>query len=296
MPWPEPVSMQSSPFISDDALFMEDTPGITLGASIAVLLAAKRSANYRPRYVKSLRLYLGAFARGREDTPLSDIKVETVELWFAGRNEAPSTQRGNFGRLCALFSFAERREWIVKSPMRMMDRIRVDAKPPKILTVDQCQRLMEFVMYRHPRALAFISLALFGGIRPEELRKVSWASVGQGIVTVDAAASKVRRRRIVHLRENAVEWIEFAREVGAMLPITLNGHVMILKRAAKHLGFTEGWPQDILRHTGASMWLAVSKDVGSVSKELGNSPAILLTNYQELVSSESALAFWAIRP
>lgn len=275
---------------------MDESPGITLGAGIAVLLASKRSANFRPRYINSLRIYLGKFAKGREDIPLSSITVETVERWFAERNEAPSTQRSNFGRLCTLFSFAERRSWIVKSPMRLMERIRVDPRPPRILTVEQCQRLMEFTMYRHPRALAFIVLALFGAIRPEELRKVSWENVSETTVTVDAAASKVRRRRIVHLRENACEWINFAREVGAILPITLNAHVMILRRAAKHLGFEDGWPQDILRHTGASMWLAVTDSVGLVSKELGNSPAILLTNYQELVTADAASAFWAIRP
>lgn len=275
---------------------IRNASAVTLGAGISFLLAAKHAANFRPRYVRSLRIYLTLFARGREDTPLSDFTVETIERWFAGRTEAPSTQRSNFGRLCTLFSFSERRGWIVKSPMKLMERIRVDAKPPRILTVEQCQRLMEFVMYRHPRALAFVVLALFGGIRPEELHKVTWENVSTTTVTIDASASKVRRRRIVHLRENCAEWINFARETGAILPITLNAHVMILRRAAAHLGFEDGWPQDCLRHTCASMWLGSSKDVGSVAKELGNSPAILLTNYQELVTAENAAAFWGIRP
>lgn len=269
---------------------------VTLGGGIVVLLAAKSAANFRPRYVNSLRSYLGLFARGRENMPIADITVEVLELWFASRKEAPSSQRGNLGRLGSLFAFAERRFWITRNPMRQLEKIRIDRKPPKILTVEQAERLMEWAMRRYPKSLAFFTLALFGGIRPQELEAVTWENVGAGIVTVDAAASKVRRRRIVHLNENAIEWLNFARELGALLPFGINKRVRTLQKAAVHLGFEAGWCQDILRHSCASYWLATRNDVGAVSRELGNSPSILLNHYFELVSAESALAFWSIRP
>lgn len=272
------------------------TSNVTLASGILFLLAAKTAANCRPRYVRSLRIYLSAFAKGREDMPLSEFTVETIEQWFAGRKEALTSRKGNSGRLASLFAFAHRRQWIAANPMRQLEKIRIDQKPPKILSVEQAQKMMNFAMYQWPRGLAFVTLAMLAGIRPEELEKITWADVGDGIVTVDAAASKVRRRRIVHLRESACEWINFARETGAELPFRLNSRTKMLRKAAPLLGFENGWEQDILRHTAASMWLAVTDNVGLVSKELGNSPAILLTNYQELVSAESALAFWAIRP
>lgn len=56
------------------------------------------------------------------------------------------------------------------------------------------------------------------------------------------------------------------------------------------------WPPDLLRHTCASYWLADAGDAGKVAYMLGNSPAILLTHYQELVSSADAARFWAIWP
>ena len=40
-----------------------------------------------------------------------------------------------------------------------------------------------------------------------------------GIVTVDAAASKVHRRRIVHLQPAAIGWLRHARELGDDLPL-----------------------------------------------------------------------------
>lgn len=269
---------------------------VTLGSAIEVLLVAKTGANCRPRYLKSLRCYLGQFARGRQATPITEITIDIIERWFAGRNEALTTRVGSAGRLWSLFSFAERRGWIVINPMRRLEPIRIDRKPPKILSVEQAQQLMEFAMYREPRSLAFFALALFAGVRPQELEGVTWQNVGAVTVTIDAAASKVRKRRIVHLHENTVEWINFARETGALLPYQMNFRTNTLRKAAKHLGFPSGWEQDILRHSAASYWMAASGDATFVSRNLGNSPEILLTHYLQLVTAESAAAFWSIRP
>lgn len=273
-----------------------ETREVTIGQAITFLLQAKRAANFRPKYVNSLRLYLNQFARGREDSPLSSFTVECVEGWFAGRAEALSTQSSNAGRLSSLFAFGERRGWIEKNPMRSMEKVRVDQKSPKILSVPQCQRLMEFVMYQHPRSLAFFSLALFGGIRPEELEVVGWDSVQGSTVIIDAAASKVRRRRIVHLRDNAAEWIGFARDVGSALPFPRSSRARRLRAAAKHLGCDDGWPQDVMRHSCASYWIASTPDLAGAAIELGNSPSILLRHYRELVTADAASAFWSIRP
>lgn len=269
---------------------------VTLGGGILILLAAKSAANFRPRYVNSLRSYLGLFARGREDLPIAAITVEHLELWFAVRKEAPSSQRGNLGRLGSLFAFAKRRCWISKNPMRQLEKIRIDRKPPKILSPQQAERLMEYVMRKAPRSLAFFTLALFAGVRPQELEAVTWDNVGAGIVTIDAAASKVRRRRIVHLKDNAIEWLTFARELGSMLPFGIHKRVRTLQKAALHMGFEDGWCQDILRHSAASYWLAITDNAGLVSRELGNSPGVLLDHYYELVTAESAAAFWKITP
>ena len=63
----------------------------------------------------------------------------------------------------------------------------------------------------------------------------------------------------------------------------------------KILGW-QGRPQDILRHTAASYWLAEWRDAGKVAHELGNSAGILLRHYRGVVTEEDTERFWAIRP
>src|SRR5690349_1821911 len=104
-----------------DRFGMETIPermagGVTLKTAIDSLLVAKRLANLRPQYLKSLRAYLAQFSRGRESSPVSAVDVFALESWFAGRSEALATMASNIGRLSALFAFCERRGWISRNP------------------------------------------------------------------------------------------------------------------------------------------------------------------------------------
>jgi len=263
--------------------------------AIAELLRAKVAARRRPAYIRSLRQYLAIFARGREDLPLSAVTVSHLDTWFASRREAPASQASNVGRLSALFEFGVRRGWLLQNPCRRLERITIDLKPPRILTPSEASRLMEFATISEPDALAWFALCLFAGIRPGEADRLTWSDISDGIVTVDAAASKVRRRRIVHMMPAAVAWIALARTVGSRLPLPHATRRRAVRRIRDAIGF-DAWPQDILRHSCASYWLASVQDAGKVAHELGNSAGILLRHYRELVTREDATRFWQILP
>ncbi len=139
---------------------------------------------------------------------------------------------------------------------------------------------------------------LFAGVRPLELLRVSWENIGwtSKTLTVDAAASKVRQRRIVHLMPNCVAWLKYAKDHGSELgTLKYMGLRRYLRRCGLHMRFA-GWPQDVLRHTCASYWLAEWQDAGKVARELGSSAGILLRHYTELVEKAEAAKFWAILP
>ncbi|HRZ58656.1 MAG TPA: hypothetical protein P5525_24715, partial [Candidatus Paceibacterota bacterium] len=116
-----------------------------------------------------------------------------------------------------------------------------------------------------------------------------------GTVTVDAAASKVRQRRIVHLMPSAGEWMKLALKSKSRLPLSQSTRRRFLRRLRDHLGF-KIWPKDVLRHSAASYWLAECQDAAKVALELGNSVGVLFRHYRELVTKEEAGKFWDIRP
>lgn len=273
------------------------TASVPLSTAIAETLAVKLATGCRERYVESLRGYYSLFARGREEMLISRLTVEDIRSWFTGRNEVLTTQVSNTGRLSAMFAVALRRGWVTENPTKRLEPIRLERQAPVVLTPRQAAKVLVWTKRHRPQCLAHIALSLLCGIRPEELHSMSWASVDfiDGTAVIDAAGSKVRQRRIVHLDPVSMAWLKLAKALDSQLPIS----AMSLRRCIRGIRDMlkwEKWPQDLLRHTAASYLLASRQDVGAVAMQLGNSPGILLRHYKQLVTQRDARRFWALIP
>jgi integrase len=131
--------------------------------------------------------------------------------------------------------------------------------------------------------LAWFALALMAGIRPVECDRIQWRDVGldRGIVTVDAAASKVCQRRVVHIQPAAVSCLQLAKMLDAQLPLQPTSRRRLLRQVRDKLRFV-AWPKDFLRHTCASYMKAAWQDAPRVAAELGNSVDIPVRHSREL--------------
>lgn len=272
-----------------------ESNSVPISKVIADCLASKATANLRSEYIRSLRFYLEGFARGRERMPITAVNLEIIEKWFAGRKETPSSRRSNIGRLSSLFSYAWRRGFVKENPCRRLERIRVDPKPPRILTPLEARTILHYMAKdgRRRWRLPQIALGLFAGIRPTELTRLHWRDIDltKQLVRIDASASKIRRRRIVPLSDNCVSWLRLCKPHTKPLGAKRWKWIRNLER-----GTGIKWDKDILRHSAASYLLSQHEDVGRVARWLGNSPDILLNHYAELVCAQDALAFWKITP
>lgn len=176
-----------------------------------------------------------------------------------------------------------------------VERVVIERKRPQILSVAQAKVCVTAIRDEFPIALGWLALALVCGLRPEEAEKLNWSDIdlAKGIVKVDAAASKVRWRRLVYCTPCAIRWLTKAKSLNASLPIPRQTRRRALALMAAKLGF-QSWPKDVLRHTGVSMLMAEWEDEGKVAATLGNSPTILHAHYRELVSRAEAKRFWGI--
>ena len=226
------------------------------------------------------------------------VTVADVEKWFDERGEALTTRRSNLGRLSAMFDVCWR-TWLHKENVCMkITPPKLDEVPPAILTPEQAKTLLAICRKKHPRMVPWLVLGMFAGIRPEEIEKLTWGDVDmrQAHVTIEAAASKVRRRRIAPLPDLAVQWLKTCKpgkpaDLIAPDKTTLRRHRRKLKDAAK-----VEWVQDILRHSAASYLLQKHQDPARVAHWLGHSPRTLETKYKNIVNPDQCKAFWALTP
>lgn len=260
---------------------------ITLESAIGKVLVSKTVSGRRAVYIKSLGYYLRRFAKTREHLPLAEISTEEIERHlkdFSGHSRAT-----HLHRLSTLFSFAVRREWIADNPCARVERIMLERKTPRILTPEQCRKLFRKTP-AHCRP--YLVMCLYAGIRPSEALRLKWEDVclKRKTITVNAAASKVRQRRVVPLPDCAVRMLaRLQRESG---PVSLS-LITVRRWRRKVRAGMGGWPADILRHTAASYLLAWHQDAGKVATWLGNSPAILLTHYNGMATREDAELFFS---
>lgn len=257
-----------------------------IDSAIIQMIAYKTLLNHRPSYLTGLRQYLTKFAKFTGNVPVSSITQEQLRQWFAGHSKLHACTLGMLG---ALFTFCLKQEWIEKSPVVGIDLPRVDRLAPEVFTVEQCRFALDWTAKHEPRFAGWLALALFCGVRPEELDALPVKAVKGRVVDIPAEVSKVRLRRTVPISVACRAWLK----AHPLKKVGYTGRRRWIRRLRVAMGLAS-WPRDVLRHTAASYMLAQEKDAAKVSLWLGNSPKILQRHYVEVVSDGAA--FWRLRP
>jgi integrase len=259
--------------------------------AIQEIIQAKEFANCRPLYVTELNRYLTRFAKGRETMDVSTFRADHIEQWFAKRNDSPHTRATGISRLSAFFDFCWRKKWMAENPCLRLEKVHLEYGIPQILSAQDCEALLRAAEQHDRELLPRLVLMLFAGVRREEVSRLSWTNIDltRGLLCIDAAASKVRYRRLVPLHPTCVAWLK----LGGDLPCVVN-----LRRRFDQIRLKAGitnWPRDVLRHTAASHLVALHGTAKSADM-LGHSESILHRHYRELVQPEETAKFWSIRP
>lgn len=270
---------------------------VTVQSAIAAIISAKRKANRRGEYVDSLEHFLNRFGQSVGfNRMIADITADEIKAFLGAVSNLSSRETWQ-SRICTLFAFAERNQWINRNPCLSLEPITKDAKTPIALTARAAGVLLRLALTRTPDVLAYITLGLFCGLRPTEATRLTWDKIDlkAGTVTLDGFVTKTRHRRITPIPPNAIAWLKKCRRRKGMIcpsRSTLRRRLRFLRRRfnAKRI------PADILRHTAASHLLAREQDVGRVATWLGNSPSVLQRHYVALVAKQSSDEYFSLTP
>ena len=148
-----------------------------------------------------------------------------------------------------------------------------------------------------------IALALFAGVRPEELAgrgkpRLTWAAVNvsERIVRIPGGIAKTGQPRVLEGLPDALwAWLGSPGKPGD--PISPGLSREIGRKGREILGLDK-WPQDASRHTFATYHVAAFNDPGLTSILLGHegNPSLLHRHYRGITTQAEAISFWALRP
>ena len=172
--------------------------------------------------------------------------------------------------------------------------VSVVVKPPEVLSLDACKKLLEAAQAHKGGLLApYVAVCLFGGLRPFEAARLTWDQVNlqDREIRMEASQTKTKRPRVVLIDETLRAWL-VAHKDKPFFPTNWRKEFDAVRAAAQ----ITRWPNDIMRHTAISHYFRRVGSYGQTAEWAGNSEAIIKAHYQGRVSTKEAKKFWAMRP
>lgn len=230
--------------------------------------------------------------------PLTDIDAKAISRDMIAMT--PSVKNSFLRVLGAFFTWCAEppREWVRgDNPASKVPRESVGSGEVKVYTPDEAIRLLE----ASPDDLKpYFLFGLFAGIRPEELERLDWKHINiiERYIELPGAITKTGARRVVTIDPTLENWLLWHQSKNGIQ----TGLVTPLKNLRRRLRTTRETAkvatiQDGMRHTYASMWLAVYKDEHRLRENLGHKSADELWNhYFKACTEKEARQFWDIMP
>lgn len=242
--------------------------------------------------------------------PLPDLTKQIVYDWLNGLTLAPRTKKNYRMVLSEVLSYAKQKRYIATSPLEEFTRSDVkelegsggESHQPAILSPTQAEKLLT-TAFAHPEwdLGAAVVLGLFGGIRTEEIKRLTWDAVRldeeHPFVVIGAEIAKKRRIRNVPLPECAVAWL---RRWQRGEKVTRSEHhndyqKRFLKLAAKA---EIRWDANAMRHSFGSYHYAQYGNSIETARILGHKSddTVLFSHYRALTTKEQGTAYFSIFP
>lgn len=201
--------------------------------------------------------------------------------------------------LSGVFTAMRRRRLCGENPVRDIEIPTVREQEIVPLSLPEVRRLLRTAQSpEHRDCLPAVALMLYAGVRPDEVRRLTWQDIDreEHEVIIRARHSKTGGGRHVALCPAAQRLLERGVPSAQTTPICPRNWRMRWRRLRRCAGFRT-WTPDVLRHTYASYHLKNFRDVDALQISMGHAtPSLLFTRYVNLrgVTRRSAKTFWRV--
>ncbi|MHA3774532.1 tyrosine-type recombinase/integrase [Verrucomicrobiota bacterium sgz303538] len=245
------------------------------------------------------KLFATAFGSVR----ISEIDEEAVQTFL---DSLPVTQRTRLNirtKLAQFLNYCRRRKWIDSNPAEIVT-IRVPSSEVSILSPSEADQLLRAAEKSASATVVvpYVAVGLFAGLRPGEIEHLKWEMIRfeTGEIEVRGETSKRRETRFVHIEPTLHHWlVPHRKECGPITGANFRRQWEQVRISAGYsLRGSEGvpWPDDVLRHSYGSYWLAKHGDRSRLAELMGNTVQVIRKHYRRAIPKKEADAFWDLRP
>jgi integrase len=272
-------------------------PTIKVSDLVAEFYLAKERAGLSPRYVAQLKKMLPKF----KDAFRCDVAGVTTDdiQGFLNRLKMSNRSRENYRcAIASLFSYAKRRGYLPRDVATEAEHVEHIKSPDKAVGVYTAKQLRGAIDAATGVDQLAVAIGAFAGLRTSEMFSLCWQNIGKKHITIEAAKSKTRARRLVpilpalravltRVDRGQPEDKVFPQARESFLSRVLTDAFRNSKTAPVNNG---------LRHSFCTYRLATTKDAGQTALEAGNSSTIIFKHYRELATPSQGTAWFGVRP
>jgi integrase len=266
------------------------------------------SDTHASKYRISARLLAEFFP----DRILRSITHGEILDYLSARTTAPATYNLEIRILTAMWRWAAKppRQWCSDVTVKGLERRVVQSGDIGTLKASEVKNLLDAAEANYPHCVVPFAIAIFTGMRQQEIARLTPEDITAEGITVPALSSKTKRRRYIQMPEPLAEWLK-AYPVGVTVcPPNWNRRQRAVRRLAGWRVWSDDfdppeapldlprWPENALRHTAATVMLALGKPLEKLIFEHGHSGGVatLQRHYIGRVSKAEAAAIWGLRP
>ena len=262
-------------------------------------MASHEGAGNKPVTLRDYRQRLGRFKDAFTGRLVHEITTLELERWL-DKIGATNTHRRNYRReLAIFFKFAVTREYARRNAATGIPKVKVMRRPPGVFTPQDIRALMFAAKdYQLGMMLPYFAIGCFAGLRPEELRRITWEDINFETreIYVSPEAAKTSDDRFVPMQDNLVEWLQ-------LIPKTARQGKLYWDRVAfqtirKNAGVLDKWKtsMDIMRHSAASHMYKLTGNAAQTMAAMGHGLAVFMKHYKRAVSEADGKAYFDVRP
>ena len=276
---------------------------MTVAEAVEAFLAYKK-----PRvgelHLRGLKGHLVRFAKAFGTDHVDALTSETIEAWIVGLPGLSAVTRNKHRTsLKAFYTFAaaKAQKWCEHSPLGDLTKERVVTKEPRAYSPADVAKIMQAAVTLASPILPALVLGLFSGLRPSEARALDLGTINfdsDGFRTPAFHRTGEPTKtgaRVAPLTPACKAWMASQTRRTGFAWKGGDEEYQLEMRAVLEAAGVKGI-YDGARHSFISYRTAEIRDVARVADECGNSPNVIKKHYREIVTTEAAKVFFAIRP
>lgn len=255
---------------------------------------------------------------------ISTITGEEIRQHLLNTTGTPSSYNHAVRLLRAIWRWCAKppRQWCAVEAVEQLEKLETETGEIGILTPAQARAVMAAAETHFPDCVAPFAISLFTGMRQAELERLRPCDITEDGIDLPAASAKTKRRRFVQMPAPLAEWLKAYPIKETICPPNWPRKEKAVRRLAGFAVWSDlvpdlklkptkldtyqatppaglpAWPQNALRHTAATMAVALGKSLKTLIFEHGHSGGVelLRKHYVGTMPKKDAAEIWRIGP